>query len=161
MRYLVTGLPRSRTAWLAVATGCPHEAISREGYESFKVRWRRGLSDSGAGFFLDRILTEIKPKTLIIERDKEDVIQSLERYAGKLKLNYDKVNWYLDELWYRLIRAESDLIKRVRFDDLNQLGAMRDALGWLGVYVPNLTELMHMNIESQLGWNLQQLREVA
>src|SRR5215469_11489044 len=130
MRFLVTGLPRSRTAWFAVVTGAPHELISREGYRPFDK-----LSDSGAGLHLKRILAEQPCRTLIVERDREDVLQSIERYMQGRRLNYPAVEAYLDQLTTALW-IDHPLIKRVRFDELDKLSVMRGALAWLGENPP-------------------------
>ena len=88
--FLIVGLPRSRTAWLSVfmtAAGsiCYHEpiggirdisdieAIYKSDYYKFV-----GISDSGLGFFLDWILKNIQPRTLIVERDLVEVDESMD-----------------------------------------------------------------------------------
>ena len=89
--FLITGLPRSRTAWLSVFCSgsgsiCYHEpiggireisdleAIYQSDYYKFD-----GNADSGLGFFLDWILKNIQPRTLIVERDPAEVVESLAR----------------------------------------------------------------------------------
>jgi hypothetical protein len=87
--FLITGLPRSRTAWLSVfmTTGssiCYHDAIAaiaeiEECAKLFKSEFYKfvGVADCGFVFFLDWILENIKPRTLIVERDPAEVTESL------------------------------------------------------------------------------------
>ncbi len=128
--FLVTGLPRSRTAWFAeFLPDCVHEPIVdfdeiadiRKTYEVYK-----GISDSGLGFWLDWILREVKPRTLIIERDIGEVEASLmamgtnlpnTNFCELLKVELEKfrhhplVMWvpfeYLDrnmaKIWFHLL----------------------------------------------------------
>ena len=92
-RFMVTGLPRSRTAWLSVLlTGersmCYHEPSSRmsELSDLFSIYAQEyydyvGVADSGLGFFIDRILEEFAPRTLIVERPLSEVEQSLAEFG--------------------------------------------------------------------------------
>ena len=95
--FLITGLPRSRTAWLSVlcTTGnaiCYHEpsicfddiADLRDFYDKGTARYI-GASDAGLGFFLSWILENIKPRTLIVDRDVDEVNRSLSRIGLKPK----------------------------------------------------------------------------
>jgi hypothetical protein len=87
--FLVTGLPRSRTAWMSVLTTTAHSLCLHEPSAAFKdIEELRGFydcdypnfigaSDSGLGFFLPWILENIRPHTLIIERDPQEVTESL------------------------------------------------------------------------------------
>ena len=100
--FLITGLPRSRTAWLSVFMSgagsiCYHEpiggirevsdieAIYKSDYYKFV-----GIADSGLGFFLDWILKNIQPRTLIVERDPAEVIESLAR-LGLPRTNFTEL----------------------------------------------------------------------
>jgi len=89
MRFCITGLPRSRTAWFAAyftACGykCAHEGINGCGsimeYEE-KMDKYDGNSDSGA------MLYPFKGKTVIIERDIDEVKKSLVRCFGDVEEN--------------------------------------------------------------------------
>jgi hypothetical protein len=89
--FFITGLPRSRTAWMSVfmSTGnsiCYHESSSRlNSIEELKGIYQSsiykfvGISDSGLGFFMDWILEHIEPRTVIIDRPISEVNQSLEK----------------------------------------------------------------------------------
>ena len=87
--FLITGLPRSRTAWMAgfFCTGnvfCLHEPLAKlyditEAGRVFQSDYHShaGISDSGAGFFLPWIMENVNPQTLIIERDPDFVAKDL------------------------------------------------------------------------------------
>lgn len=107
-RFLIAGLPRSRTAWLSVfaTTGdsiCYHdplvgmsdvkelEAVYQSEFYKFV-----GVCDTGAGFFLDWILPTLAPRTLIIERDPKEVRDSMT--ALGLTVTQQQVNILADKL---------------------------------------------------------------
>jgi hypothetical protein len=91
--FLITGLPRSRTAWMAVAamndqSCCFHEPLRylTRWEDVFDTVWRReygyryiGISDHGLGFHLQEIMRRMAPRTLIIERPLAEVNASLAR----------------------------------------------------------------------------------
>jgi hypothetical protein len=97
--FLIVALPRSRTAWLSVlcTTGmsiCYHDAMEgmrdlsqmSDKYQSEFYKYI-GLADIGLGFFLDWILENIGPRTLIVDRDPltvEDELVSM----GLPRTNY-------------------------------------------------------------------------
>lgn len=148
-RFWITGLPRSRTAWFAVAmraAGCRcfHELTAETGsFAELKARWTEGNSDSGCGLHVRRILAEIAPRTLVIERPVDDVAMSLVRlYGPRLGLCA-----HLEELRDALSLSHP-LIKRVAFNDLKDREALIEAAEWLspgsGEAVASLSE---MNIQ--------------
>ena len=159
-RFLITGLPRSRTAWFAVATGAYHETISHGVHKAY---WPEGcgIADSGAAHELSRWIEAAKPRTLVIERPKADVLASLHRYFHLMAVDWNRVNALLDQAVLGL-RYQHPLIRRVAYDDLASLETVVSCLDWLGVKPPSsLEQLMHMNIQSDLTWNLDLLRRKA
>ncbi len=159
--FFITGLPRSRTAWLSVVAGCVHEP----GYgdmESARRIWSRpvGIADAGLGMHLPAILREFQPRTLIVERPQLEVMDSLRSYFGAhIDPGWAPVVWDKLRDLFVALRVESPQIKRVAFADLDSIDVVRDALAWLGVPEPrNLEGLMHMNIQSSLHHNLAKLR---
>lgn len=154
--FLITGLPRSRTAWMAVVSGALHEP------ERLPLPWEGGVSDHGLSLRLAEILETVQPRTLIIERPIHEVARSLKAYVGN-SLDLD-----LTRLCQGLIamKAAMDidhpLIKRVAFHDLNDISVVRDCLAWLGApEPPNLPQLQHMVIQSDLGHNIDRLKRAA
>jgi len=88
--FLITGLPRSRTAWMAAAAQndksvCLHEPLrhAEKWTDVFDIAWALkgfqylGVSDHGLGFHLPEIMDRIAPRTLIIERPVDEVNASL------------------------------------------------------------------------------------
>lgn len=161
MRWLVTGLPRSRTAWFALATGAKHEPISHLGYRKFRWADGTGVSDSGAALYLRDIVREVSPRTLIVERPVGEVITSFLAYAQGVDVNRMVLARSLHSMREQLAKVESPLIKRVAYRDLDDLTVMRACMAWLGVDPPNLEDLMHFNVQSQLSWNLEMLKKRA
>ena len=93
MDYLITGLPRSRTAWLAnyLTVGssfCYHEGL-KNCFDIGDLRMMKkapytGNSDSSAVFFVDE-MKNLFPhmKIVIIDRNYQDVLNSLkDEYSG-------------------------------------------------------------------------------
>lgn len=163
-RFLVTGLPRSRTAWFALATGALHEPISQQGYAEFAPKWRDGMgvSDAGAGMHLHAILSDLKPKTLIVERPCADVFASMITYCeGRFHLDRDALWGRLAMLEHALAETDHPLIKRVRYADLEVPGVALSCMKWLGVKPVNLAQMLHMRVESDLSFNLSLLKQRA
>jgi|TARA_R100000655_G_scaffold100423_1_gene144856 hypothetical protein len=91
--YLITGLPRSRTAWLAnyLTVGssfCYHEGL-KNCFDIGDLRMMKkapytGNSDSSAVFFIDEMKTLFPDmKIVIIDRDYKDVLKSIvKEYDG-------------------------------------------------------------------------------
>lgn len=100
--FFITGLPRSRTAWMSVFTTtgdsiCYHEPITKiheiedlKGIFSSDYYKYVGVSDSGLGFHLKWILENIKAPTVIIDRDIDECNSELEKLSkGRLpKTNF-------------------------------------------------------------------------
>lgn len=99
-KYLITGLPRCRTAWFAEVcetpkSRCFHEPIKylnhwRDiyGIWSENSPYYIGISDSSLGFHLGEILDIAAPRTLIIYRPVEDVENSLRKKGFPVSTNY-------------------------------------------------------------------------
>lgn len=170
-RFLITGLPRSRTAWLSVAatTGmsiCHHEPGDGE-LQSVEEIWGQevsaayvGIADAGAGLHLAQILETWAPRTLIVERPVHEVCASATAFVGdRVALDPERMRSALVRLKAAL-SIDSPLIMRVPFAALNSEAVVRDCLGWLipGVKPLNLSQLMHLRISSDLGYNVEKLR---
>lgn len=138
--FWIAGLPRSRTAWFAQAmrgprSSCFHELTARtRDFAEFKRLWllcahdqHRGNSDSACGLHAARILAEIAPRTLIIQRPVAEVVTSLRRFLGH---PLPGVETALESLQHALA-IEHPLIKRVRFADLTDRDALIEAVEWL------------------------------
>lgn len=148
-RFWITGLPRSRTAWFAVAMraagrSCFHELTAQTGsFADLKSRWTEGNSDSACGLQVGRILSELKPRTLVIERSVEDVAMSLVRIYGPRTGLFAHLEGLRDAL-----SIAHPLIKRIAFDDLADRDALIEAAEWLspgsGEAVASLSD---MNIQ--------------
>lgn len=178
--FWITGLPRSRTAWFALAmrgqrSTCVHELTAEvSSFEDLKASWlsgdphiHRGNSDSACGLHIDRILAEIQPKTLIVERPLGEVLASLETLLGA---SMGAVRPVLEALEDAL-RINHPLVKRVRLQDLEDRDALIEAAEWL---VPGHGEaaasVAHMNVSvtgdyarslSRMPHSFWHLREAA
>lgn len=154
-RFFITGLPRSRTAWWAVATGAEHEPTALRSVPAILERWRGGISDSGLGMHLPRVLNEAAPKTLVINRPVAAVEASLRWYLGEsAAMDWDHLRTRLRAL-ESVLTYEHPLIKRVDYAELNLIEVVRECLDWLEAPEPErLGQLMHMNVQSDLAHNL-------
>jgi hypothetical protein len=105
--FLITGLPRSRTAWFSVAASqapamCWHEPIKTRWQDCFQL-WNSspymwtGISDSSLGFHLPEIVDEIGPKIVIIERDPDEVKASLRAIGHAADAYVDLLHRHLNE----------------------------------------------------------------
>lgn len=133
-KFLICGQPRSMTFWFSKFLSfencwCDHEPLMfmnkkediRDFYDHFsKYIDNFGISDSGLGFWLDWILDKIKPNTLIINRDIEEVEKSL----VEMGLNLPKTN-FCNVLQKKMDAVNHELVMRVNFHDLQDMEVMK------------------------------------
>lgn len=135
MSFLVTGLPRSRTAWLSafLTSGgayCKHEGLL-EGVDSL-VKWLNrselhGDSDSGLPLVWDQVIPrlESEPKIVVILRDREEVAESLSKYWEGIDFlrGLDPVD-LLNDLSVELEKIKKDALL-IQYKDLENIDALR------------------------------------
>lgn len=170
-RFFITGLPRSRTAWLSLACDMVHGAVCYHEPLRELSRWDDvgaiwgdpkaqgfvGVSDSGLGLHLGEILAQFGPRTLIVQRSMGEVIVSL------LAAGFGVSAGVLSILQRRLdVHTEHPLVKVVAFRDLDQIDVVLDALEHLmpGAYVDRdrLARLMGMNVQASAHLALEAAR---
>lgn len=162
--FLITGLPRSRTAWWSVVattqtSDCVHEPLKFcKTFEEVKRCWNKplefvGVADSGFLFLLDRILAEVEPKTLIIERDVLSVERSFTKYLQGMPYDRQVVRTTLSEMQKHLDKNKHhELVKRVWFEDLNNEDVVEECFDWIMPGNPYLNKnLLNMNIQVNLS----------
>lgn len=153
--FLITGLPRSRTAWWAVVTGAIHEPRSHE------IPWAGGISDSRLALHLPTIFARFEPRTLIVERDAASVLRSFKGYIGPLACDW-RATGAMIERNLDALQFEHPAIKRVAYAALSKIDTVRECMDWLRVTEPpHLAQLMHMNIQSDLRFNLDRMKDAA
>ena len=161
-RFLIVGLPRSKTAWMSVVAStvpgalCFHEPVTRfENWECCFDIWENtarshvGIADSGLGFHLERILAEAAPWVLIIRRDIDEVKASLKR-LHPIELNYcELLAEKLDEF------ASCPGVMSVRFEDLANSETVAECLRHL---IPGcspdeerIRELIRLNVQVDMN----------
>lgn len=153
--FVVTGLPRSATTWLAVwlttnESLCLHDPFSMGWPDKWQRDGRRfGISCTGI-YLMPEILARHDCPTAIIERDPVDCQASADRIGFK-DSQFDKLKAMLD-------KAEG---RRFRFDDLWDEDRARDLWEFL---VPGLEfdslryrQLSQMQIQPHMGkWKPEQ-----
>ena len=169
--FLVTGLPRSRTAWWSVVATtpqsiCRHEPLKDSNtFEELSASWvvpkidYVGVSDSGVVPVLGRILEEIGPRTLIVERPAGEALRSFENYMRGFEFNRSAARLYF-ETSARMLRNFYDhpLVKVVKFADMSDPDCVAQAYRWL---MPKNTwpvrfELLHINVQVDVGYVIRE-----
>jgi hypothetical protein len=129
--YLITGLPQSGDAWLSVfctveRTICYHDEfphltalddltdIYRSDYYTHV-----GIADSGLGFFLPWIMENIQPRTVIIDRDPQEVTDAIAA-MGMARTDHAFVLRDRIKLFY-----DHPLVLRVPYEALGQKRVMQ------------------------------------
>jgi len=170
-RFFITGLPRSRTAWLAVALSrsnaiCHHEPSAwLKDHEALEELWAPsvvsiGVSDSALGVAIGPILEAFGPRTLIVQRPIEDVLTSIAGYLGKggFEVNHERLRRRLLFINDKLHKHHRHpLVRVVAYEDLTNVETVRNVIGWLtpSVRPPiDLDQLMHLNIQADLGYSV-------
>lgn len=163
-RFLITGLPRSRTAWFAVACAtatsvCFHEPTARlESFDALREFWAPrfgvdiGISDSCLVPLLSDILDDFAPRTLIVERQLAQAMQSFRAYAERVGLAINEAEILrVSGLAIRAMeQAKSHrLVKTVSFDALDDYDTVLEAMRWLlpDREFPDLRTLMTFNVQ--------------
>jgi len=144
--FLITGLPRSRTAWFSayLTQGevlCTHEAIALKLPLESENHKYVGTSDSG--YVLDREwMDEHKDiKIVIIERDTQECIDSLN------KLIPQDCSWLLNSMASALKKVDG---LRVPFYDIaDNLEEIHDYLGLPGYSQERAVLFSILNIQAQ------------
>lgn len=170
MKFLITGLPRSRTAWMALAantapnTFCYHEPLwYLPNYDALKALWQSdsnehvGIADHALGFQLGPILRDIRPRTVIIQRDADDVIASLGQF--------DKDNPHFEQFVWSLVEAIEPylfhpLVRVYRFNEIDL--KIHEMMSWL---CPNsfidfakLKQMTDFRVECEMSKVVRKLR---
>jgi hypothetical protein len=171
-KFLITGLPRSRTAWWSVATTTPASTCRHEplkycaSFDDLVACWDGGadfggISDHGLTETLARVLDEVKPRTLIVHRNIDDVEVSLEAYFGAGSFDRVAGRAYLEQYVAQIDAVKSHpLVRNVAFDVLGDLAVVEDCLQWLmpGNPHPFNRDLMTMNIQANKAYVLACLK---
>lgn len=162
--FFCTGLPRSRTAWLSVIATTPRSICAHEpsrdfaSFDDLKAAWLAprpapefvGVSDSGLGLQIGRVLEEIQPRTLIVERDLEEVRRSLAAYMRGLPYDQALGDAFLHRLQSALDAvARHPLVLRIPYEKLRLAESVQHAFAWLcpGLDMSHVPALMRLNVQ--------------
>lgn len=161
-KFLITGLPRSRTAWWSIAATtpvsiCHHEPLKHtKCFDDLAVYWQDpwaeyiGISDSGVAPQLGRILAEIQPRTLIVKRKPKDVMSAFIAYMGEAATDRLAVWAYIEKSAAELAKCEAhELVKTVDYDALSRSETVEACFEWLmpGQAHRFRHDLLHMNVQ--------------
>lgn len=131
--FYITGLPRTRTAWLAnwfthKNSYCFHE-LSKYGkdfYELQRVVKSRtemfiGTADSGFPLYHQQFLQYVPGKIVVIERDPKEVMDSYKEDFGS-EMTIELVDQLLNEL--ELIKAKKNPLV-MQYEDLDDIQKLK------------------------------------
>lgn len=170
--FLITGLPRSRTAWFAVTAGtgrgvlCRHEASADcQSFGELIAMWRNpayqhvGISDHALGFQLERILRAAVPRTLVIDRPIGDVRASILAFMAGVEISVPAIDHFLECL-SEALALPHPLVRHIAYRDLQDRDALIDAFSWIlpGVEICDMDDLMRMNIQVDRAYALERAR---
>ena len=162
-RFLITGLPRSRGAWLSAVANmsagveCFHEPCAEmDGWQDIRHIWTErdhrdpqyvGISDSMLGFHLPEILDKYSPQVLIIDRDIDEVHASLAR-MGIPQTRYCEL------LKERLDAIDDRRVVRVPFHDMRSprvvMTVLQHLIPYTRIQPGKVFEMMHLNIQEDI-----------
>lgn len=165
-RFLITGMPRSRTAWLAAVCNamptaiCYHEPLHYvEAWQEALDVWRDdlhdyvGLSDHALGFHLGAILDGVAPRTLIVERERGEVLKSLATLNIGTPAYAER---FLDILEERLKAFHGHpLVRRVAFSSLQNeeilLACIDHLMPGVSIDLAKIRALSAFNIQADMA----------
>lgn len=125
MRFLITGLPRIRSAWMAALFSsdrvrCFHDAVHHGGVEKMLEQIQScsapivGLIDPSAASVYPRSVLAMFDRCpiILINRHEEDCRTGLEKWTGWKLGHWDDVvaahKWFLEQLGPRLVWVDYD-----------------------------------------------------
>lgn len=169
--YLITGLPRSRTAWFAAVCStvdgsiCYHEPsadyrtwqAAASLWDSARQKWC-GISDSGFSFKIREIIDQWHPQVLIIERPAGEVLTSLEGIGIRRSNICDLMHERLDAV------SAADGAMRVNFADLTNnhvvAGCLEHLMPGARICLPQIEIMQRLNIQADMDrvWKAVQAR---
>ncbi len=163
--FIITGLPRSRTAWLAALCNTIPEAICYHEPLATLSKWQAvagllhdsqyrycGASDHGLGFQLKPLMDMLLPRVLIVARDRSDVEQSCHAlYAGRAGTKR-----FLDVLERRIDMARDEpCVRVVGFADLQSprtvYACLRHLMPESTICMAKVAEFLRLNVQADLG----------
>jgi hypothetical protein len=111
-----------------------------------------GVSDSALANQVSKILSHLKPRTLIVDRPKEDAILSFASYMRRacLDVDFERCRQLADVSLKALDAVRGNpLVKSVQFDDLRDYNVMLACMEWLlpNRDFPDLKTLMDFDIQ--------------
>ncbi len=129
-KFLITGLPRSRTAWLCALFNmhpdivCLHEPINEypniaamAAYINDVQRKYVGISDSSIGAYSDFYIRYFDCPILIVKRDRDEAIESYCEFLGFTKEQAEYPFSLIEKGIYEIKKAKRFL--EVDFNDLD------------------------------------------
>lgn len=161
--FLITGLPRSRTAWLAAVANtipdaiCYHEPVlEAEGWRESLAVWRSnrcefvGISDSGLGFHLAEIIETFQPRILIVDRRAHEV------EASGAAVGLASVPGFFPLLIERMAPFRCHhLVKVVPFAGLSSVAVVRSCLWHLmpgaSIDCDKIGLMQHLNVQTNMN----------
>jgi hypothetical protein len=159
-KFLITGLPRSRTAWWSALcsaavdnTICFHEPCSlAQSWEQSLDVWATpgytnvGIADSSLGFHLEEILAVHRPRTLVIKRPIDEVEKSLAEVGIKTP-------GYCQILNERIVKTYGydERVRWISYTQLEDYEVVKDCLLWLciqtSVDLVKVRQFMDLNVQ--------------
>ncbi len=135
MRFLITGLPRMRSAWLAAlfssdAVRCFHDAVHHGGINKMLELIKNcksphvGLCDPAAACVYPRLALESfqNDRIIVVRRHEEDCQLGLERWAHAPMSCWDELvenhRWFRDQAGDRFLWVE--------YEDLDNFGTVSE-----------------------------------
>jgi hypothetical protein len=126
--FFITGLPRSRTKWFSeYFTGlknvyCYHEALNGcESKDHFDIRMRapfaKHVGNSDSGLMITDFQQRFMAPTVIIERDLDEVAESLSKQFGALLFEEGEGRKHLEKNKAQLDRLTG---LRIPFDEIDE-----------------------------------------
>lgn len=176
--FYIGGLPRSRTAWLSVVAMTPRSICAHEcskdfdSFDDLKAAWTAprpypefvGVSDSGLGLQIARVLEEIQPRTLIVERDMEEVRRSLAAYMRGVPYDTALGDAFLHKIQSSLDAvARHPLVLRLPYEKLRHPEAVQHAFAWLcpGLDTSHIPALMRLNVQVDRSALMDEIRDAG
>ena len=166
MRFFITGLPRSRTAWLATLADMVPNAVCHHEPTTWFDRWQDvetiwgeseaghvGISDSCLGFRLGDILDHYGPRVLVVARPMEEVAASLEAIGlpvahKALAILWGRIHPYLDDPLVRVVPYDA------LYDEVTVFSCLKHLMPDAHIDPAKVGRMMSMNVQADTTFTM-------
>ena len=154
--YLITGLPRMRSAWLSAVLSTPDLPCVHDRATAGLVDYKHGLSDPMVSCVAPAAMVKVTYRqplpVVIIERNPEEAFASLCVMADRADLSIDRREWeslVREHLWFRERVPQAMVVPYDLLNDSYVVQSIGAAVG-VSLSIPHIDRFQRLYIEQHV-----------